>query len=441
MPSDYQANIDLAENVSLEPLAVGRSRCMASIAFSAGSIILSNSSFIDVLLPSEKGHRCDHCHNLSGSGSLKRCTGCASFYYCDQTCQSKHWKSGHRKICKLHNTYISAASFQALEEHKKMDALLLSSLIAHFSSVEANERDENTAFLTFQSLLPGPMTTSAPPICPKHSFTAGVIDGFYSRFENNNFSIHSHFNTYAHGIFPIASRLFNHSCMPNAAVKFIIQVHEPVKLEVVALRAISKGDEICIPYLDPALLQTRTTIFDLTYGFTCSCPSCNVIRKVGFIPEPPKEPVRFQAVCERLREFVGAMGLSPFLTGDDSLFPIELACVLHESFISTLSEQFSAASHDGRYDVALESSSSLFALYQLIYPLNYPQIGLHLLEKAKTCWNQIVRSTSTMEVAAELKNSVVAARQILTVIGHEGDHDDGPLAEIETLLLEAETYD
>lgn len=46
-----------------------------------------------------------------------------------------------------------------------------------------------------------------------------------------------------------------------------------------------------------------------------------------------------------------------------------------------------------------------------------------------------------MEVAAELKNSVVAAKQILTVIGHEGDHDDGPLAEIETLLLEVETYD
>lgn len=181
--------------------------------------------------------------------------------------QSKHWKSGHRKICKLYNTYISAASFQALEEHKKMDALLLSSLIAHLSSVDAKERDENTAFLTFQSLLPGPMTTSAPPICPKHSFTAGVIDGFYSRFENNNFSIHSHFNTYAHGIFPIASRLFNHSCMPNAAVKFIIQVHKPVKLEIVALRAISKGDEVVIGIILAQLVAFWQPVCIVRYAF------------------------------------------------------------------------------------------------------------------------------------------------------------------------------
>ncbi|KAJ4482063.1 hypothetical protein J3R30DRAFT_3456152 [Lentinula aciculospora] len=437
MLSDSEAKINLAENVYLEPQAVGRSRCMANTTFSAGSIILSNRSFVNVLLPSEKGHRCDHCHYLSSPGSLKRCTGCVSFYYCDQICQSKHWKSGHRKICRLYNSYTSTPSFQALEEHKKMDALLLSSLVAHTSSVDANERDEDTAFTTFKSLLPGPMAVLAPPICPRYTFSAEVIDGFYARFENNNFSIHSHFKTYAHGIFPLASRLFNHSCMPNAAVKFIIQVHEPVRLEVVALRAISKGDEICIPYLDPALLQTRTTVFDLTYGFTCSCSSCSVVRKVGIIPELPEDPVEFQAVCKRLREFVKAMGLSPFLTSDDSLFPRDLACVLHESFISTLSEQFSAASHDGHYDVALESSTSLFALYQLIYPPNYPQIGLHLLEKAKTCWNHIVSSTLTMALAADLENSVVAAKEIFTIIGQEGDPEDGPLVEIET-LLEAE---
>ncbi|KAJ3980674.1 hypothetical protein F5890DRAFT_655974 [Lentinula detonsa] len=429
---DLQTN-----NIFLVPHVIGRSKCIAKIAFSAGSTILSNSSFADVLLPSEKSHRCDYCHHLSGSDSLKRCTGCASFYYCDPTCQSMHWKSGHRKICGLYNSYTSGSSFQALEEHKKMDALLLSSLIAHATLlVDANERnsDENTAFLTFQALLPGPMAASAPPICPKHSFPAEVIQELYSRFENNNFSIHSHFKTYAHGIFPIASRLFNHSCMPNAAVKFILRVHKPVKLEVVALRAISKGDEICIPYIDPALLQTRTTIFDLTYGFTCCCPSCNVVRAIGMIPEPPKGQVEFQAVCKRLREFVEVMRLSPFSTGDDSLFPRDLACVLHESFISTLSEHFSAASHDGQYEVAMESSKSLSAFYQLIYPPNYPQIGLHILEKAKTCWNHLVRSsTHTMSIVTELERSLVAAREVFAVIGLEGDPDNGPVAEISTL--------
>lgn len=69
------------------------------------------------------------------------------------------------------------------------------------------------------------------------------------------------------------------------------------------------------------------------------------------------------------------MGISPFLTGDVSSFPTDLACVLHETFIAALSDQFSTSSHDGPYDVALEASSSLVALYSLIYPPNYPQIG------------------------------------------------------------------
>ncbi|KAJ3715327.1 SET domain-containing protein [Lentinula raphanica] len=442
-----------SKNISLEAHPVGRSKCVARNSFTAGSTILSNLSFVDALLPSEKGHRCDYCHHHAGSGSLKKCTGCASFYYCDQTCQNKHWKSGHRKICKTYNSYTSASSFQALDQHKKMDALLLSGLVARVALLDVNERNSegNQPFLTFQSLLPGPMAAAAPPINPKHSFSAEFIQNLYSRFENNNHTIHSHFVTHAHGIFPLASRSFNHSCMPNAGVKFVLQVHEPVKMEIVALRAISIGDEICIPYIDPALLQTRMSVFDLTYGFTCFCPSCNVIRKMGNIPEPPKDTPDFQAVCKRLREFVGTMGPSPLFTGDDSRFPKDLACVLHESFISTLSEQFSAASHDGQYDVALDSSASLTALYQLLYPPNYPQIGkyfartlgnqysfyhligLHFLEKAKSCWNHSVRSTPGVSTVTELERSIAAAREVLTVIGNEGDPDNGPLVDLSTL--------
>lgn len=155
------------------------------------------------------------------------------------------WKFGHRKICKLYNAYTSSTAFQALEAHKKMDALLLSSLVAHLSSVDVKEWDETIPISTFLSLLCGPVEGSAPPICPRHTFDQTLVDGLYARFENNNFSIHSHFRkTYAHGIFPVASRLFNHSCMPNAAMKFIIQTHEPLKMQVVALRPISAGEEV-----------------------------------------------------------------------------------------------------------------------------------------------------------------------------------------------------
>ena len=72
----------------------------------------------------------------------------------------------------------------------------------------------------------------------------GVLDELYSRFCNNNFAIHSHLVSIAHGIFPLASRLFNHSCIPNAAAKYIFTESEPVRMDVVALREIQTDEEV-----------------------------------------------------------------------------------------------------------------------------------------------------------------------------------------------------
>lgn len=178
------------------------------------------------------------------------------------------WTSGHRKICKLYKAYTSSTAFQALETHKKMDALLLSILVAHLCSV--HDWNENISISTFQSLLRGPVEVSSPPVCPKHSISQSVIDDFYARFDNNNFSIHSHFKTYAHGIFPVASRLFNHSCMPNAAVKFIIQTHEPVQMQIVALRSISVGDEVHASIIMGSRFNTESMALDMPSIFRSS---------------------------------------------------------------------------------------------------------------------------------------------------------------------------
>lgn len=40
-----------------------------------------------------------------------------------------------------------------------------------------------------------------------------------------------------------------------------------------------------------------------------------------------------------------------------------------------ISEIFSQTSHEGQYNIALESGITLLSLYILIYPINYPQIG------------------------------------------------------------------
>jgi SET and MYND domain-containing protein len=71
-----------------------------------------------------------------------------------------------------------------------------------------------------------------------------LTQDIYSRFHNNNFTIHSHMSTVAHGVFPLASRYFNHSCVPNAAPKYILTPAQPVTMEVVALRDIELGEEV-----------------------------------------------------------------------------------------------------------------------------------------------------------------------------------------------------
>lgn len=56
-------------------------------------------------------------------------------------------------------------------------------------------------------------------------------------------------------------------------------------------------------------------------------------------------------------------------------FPQELHPLLSEGYLPTLSEEFSRSSHEGNYDRALSSGRTLLALYAVLYPHNYPQIG------------------------------------------------------------------
>jgi SET and MYND domain-containing protein len=70
------------------------------------------------------------------------------------------------------------------------------------------------------------------------------LEALFSRSGNNNFAVYNHLTTIAHGIFPLASRLFNHSCLPNAVATYLIRQGEPVRMEVVALREIRATEEV-----------------------------------------------------------------------------------------------------------------------------------------------------------------------------------------------------
>ncbi|KAF9493182.1 SET domain-containing protein [Pleurotus eryngii] len=372
--------------VKVETHPTARNQAVSTQPLPAGSIILSNRAFATVLFENRKGRRCDHCLVLSEI--LRKCSGCASCCYCDTNCQTRHWPS-HKKLCKRWNSFTSSNKFQALPPHERLDSSMARTAL-------------------------------------------------YNRFGNNNFTIHSHLNSFAHGIFPLASRLFNHSCAPNAAARYKLVQGQAVTMEVVALRDIPEGEEICIPYLDPALLQTRQQIFQLTYGFQCTCISCEGLKSVGPIPEVPQDPARLVALEYRLRTYVGVDDLEHYVLRTKPItqsLPPEISYFLKEDYIEHLSGVFGQSSHDGPYDRALESGVTLLAIYLLIYSENYPQIGVHALELAKTAWNasmptnDIVRRQHAM---AQVRACLSVSRRILGLYGPEGD-GGGPLAEITTL--------
>jgi hypothetical protein len=47
--------------------------------------------------------------------------------------QNLHWALNHKRICRIHNSFVVSGPYQILPEHEKLDALLLSYTIARLS--------------------------------------------------------------------------------------------------------------------------------------------------------------------------------------------------------------------------------------------------------------------------------------------------------------------
>ncbi|KZT65794.1 SET domain-containing protein [Daedalea quercina L-15889] len=430
-------------HVRLETHLTARNKAAASSSLAAGTVILVAPALSTALVQAAKGLRCDNCHRLASDVvQLRKCTGCASYWYCGRQCQSVQWKAHHRRICKHIPRFVASREYQILSSQDQVDAVLLSHLLAQAypSSQYTLTGAEDDLLGVFKDLIKGPLTHApALPMClDTDPQLATVARDLYSRFGNNNFVIHSHFNSYAHGIFPLASRLFNHSCAPNAATKYVITPFEPVRMEVVALRDIAEGEEVTIPYLDPALpVEIRRQALQLNYGFSCSCLSCCATQHISAVPPPRRGSTELDDLEGRLRRYaLGDAERVAELREVSSLLqkmPVELAPVLHESYLPALSEAFSRTSHEGPHKEALSTGLTLLALYALVYPVNYPQIGMHALELSKTAWNAVVTHSETSNALEnDAKSYLVIAAHVLSIYGEEGD-EGGPLAEISLL--------
>lgn len=114
-------------------------------------------------------------------------------------------------------------------------------------------------------------------------------------------------------------------------------------------------------------------MLEISYGFHCTCVSCKVLEQTGPVPSTPTGDEARAVTAKKLHEY---MASNPSQRGLLRPVPEDLRCFLSEDYIATLSEQFSAESHEGSYDSALQAGLSLLDVYRLIYPENYPQIGM-----------------------------------------------------------------
>lgn len=164
--------------------------------------------------------------------------------------QKLQWEQHHRKICKRYNALMASSDYQPLSPSDRVDSLLLSQFVAAVlpNDCSVPQGGFSSPVSLFFDLMKGPaLARRSLPLCgTNHArhIPLHLVEDIYSRFGNNNFIIHSHLNSCAHGIFPLASRLFNHSCNPNCVAKYRFVIGKPVRMEVVAIRDIAEGEEV-----------------------------------------------------------------------------------------------------------------------------------------------------------------------------------------------------
>lgn len=262
--------IDTPDTLKLVDHPTARNAAVATRKLPIGSVILSEPVLTSVLFSDKTGRRCDYCHRSDETEpelKIRRCTGCGVQWYCDEQCMSDpplsarirssrrftgqklHWDTGHRLICKTYLDFIMSETFAALTDDQTMDCRVLSQLVAKI----ALQRPEYAeSILTFESLLPSPLELEVLPSVPMKRVDTPLLSRvpvLYQRFPNNNHVIQIHLRAIGVAILPLTSRLLNHSCSPNAVLRYILSASQKPQAEVVAIREISEGEEVRLPLL------------------------------------------------------------------------------------------------------------------------------------------------------------------------------------------------
>ena len=153
-------------------------------------------------------------------------------------------------------------AYAALSDDQMMDSQVMSQLVA---KIALQPPEYVTSILTFERLLPSPHELEELPVPPMRRVDESILSRvpeLYQRFPNNNHVIQIHLRAIGVAILPLTSRLLNHSCSPNAVLRYILSPSQRPRAEVVTIREISEGEEVRSPSFRP---RSRTSSQIITF--------------------------------------------------------------------------------------------------------------------------------------------------------------------------------
>lgn len=169
------------------------------------------------------------------------------------------WNSQHRKLCKQLPRFTSTYDYTTSPEHVRLESLLLARTITeHYLPRDKDSVIElSSDAKVLLALLPHPRPPPVPPL-PKLTGAApdptdpkkNLAESLSNRSLNNHWVVYSsELTPTANAIYPVASRTFNHSCLPSAipVYRYGETDNKGPKMQIRALTTLHPGDEVRRP--------------------------------------------------------------------------------------------------------------------------------------------------------------------------------------------------
>lgn len=215
---------------------------------------------------------------LSGAGvnqatTVNACSGCKKVKYCSRACQSKAWKAGHKRECKIFAAQEEAIPNVVVAVMQMMDGIKQGKEEYQALLGMENHRDEFEKAVGKRLETMRLMAHTALKMSGEKEVESmqPILMAMCCLMCNSSRLVTATFDPLGLALDP-RSAAVNHSCEPNAVVVF-----DGPKLSVRALKPLKVDEEVFISYVDSsAPYGVRQAELQDQYFFTCQCKKCKL---------------------------------------------------------------------------------------------------------------------------------------------------------------------